>query len=286
MFYRFFVFIFLTVFTVSCAQFSFYDQRSDEIVCSVGSYVLYESDLDALFSESRGGMDSVVMRKFYIDGWVKEKVELSAAAKVVSEFDVSTIDKLVGEYREALIVQAFQQAYINVNLDTVIDAKVVKEFYSDNLSQFELNEPLVKACIAQVPITVRNIDNLEKMFFGSYLDLNNFKTVCDKNSYKFVDMSGSWHSFSSLLEHVLLGQIEYNEFLKKNKFYISKDRESFYMVRIIDYIPAGRKSPIEVESDGIRKQILFNRRDLLLKQLSDSLQQAAHQSNDIVFSAL
>ncbi len=282
---RFFIFTIFLSLLYSCGKFSFYDQKSDEIICTVGSFNLYESDLEELYVSPKGGEDSLVMREFYVKRWIDGKVKQTAANKAVEELNLETIDRLVEIYRNALIVNSYQQSFVNRLIDTMVIEDTVKAYYKANRSRFILHSPIVKAYIARVPITVRNIDKIEDMFFGNAQELSDFKTICDKNSYPFLDMTGIWYNFSELLEHVPFKQMDYDAFLKENKTFILKDKAFTYLVRIVEYVLTGAPSPIEKEITGIKKQVIFNRKNKIIKELNDSLRTSALKNNEVIFRA-
>lgn len=283
--YRFFIVTIFLSLLYSCGKFSFYDQKSEEIICTVGVYNLYESDLVDLYVSPKGAEDSVIMREFYVSRWIDAKVKQTAANKAISELDMEPIDRLVENYRNSLIVHSFEQSFVSRTIDTLVLEDTIKAYYKDNLNRFMLYSPIVKAYIARIPINVRNNDKSEELFFGNKQDLSDFKTICDKNSYLFIDMSGEWYNFPELLEHVPFKQMDYDIFLKQNKTFKLQDRDYVYLVRIVEYVSSGVAAPFEKEIATIKKQVLFNRKNKILKELNDSLSSSAIKNNEVIFRA-
>jgi hypothetical protein len=132
-----------------------------EPVARVGSKFLYKNDLDALGFTPASPDDSVRMMSDYIDSWIRRQLMLSYALDNLPPEKLN-IDREVNDYRESLIIYLYEREYLAQNLDTVVSTAQAREFYEENLDNFNLATDLVRLNWVKVPADAPRQDSLRR----------------------------------------------------------------------------------------------------------------------------
>lgn len=274
--------IFVALAMVSCGTFGLYSGDNSKVVASVGQVELRSSALDKIYAGVLSSQDSVKVRQAFINNWVRTEIKRQEAERALQGERAEDVDRMVEEYRTKLLTFKYENDYIDTHLDTTITESQISDYYNNNSDNFRLSGPLVKAYVVRIPAGLRQAKRLEDMFRSDKESLmNDFINICQKNNYQVSDFSGEWTDFAAVLQHIPFSQKNFDEFLKKQKFYDVSDDEWRYMMRIDDYMPSGSLSPKARESTVITKILHNLRRGELLRALEDSLYKSA-QSQQLI----
>lgn len=258
-----------------CNKLKLYTFDKGEVIASVGERELYASDITRMIEPGIPAKDSLAALQSIVDTWVRKEVKTAAAEAALSDHG-RDIEEMVAQYRSALLTYKYEQEWLGGRLDTTVTADQVSDYYSTNRDDFRLAGPIVKARIARIPAGLRQSRKLEEMFRSEREnDQNDFLNICQKNQYSTDDFSSEWTDFSSVIQHLPFSQSNFDDFLRTRKYYEVEDDQYKYMMVIDAYRPTGDYSPMERETENIRKIILNKRRQALLEQLEDSLYTSA-----------
>lgn len=258
-----------------CNKLKLYTFDKGEVIASVGERELYASDIARMIEPGIPAKDSLAALQSIVDTWVRKEVKTAAAEAALSDHG-RDIEEMVAQYRSALLTYKYEQEWLGGRLDTTVTADQVSDYYSTNRDDFRLAGPIVKARIARIPAGLRQSRKLEEMFRSEREnDQNDFLNICQKNQYSTDDFSSEWTDFSSVIQHLPFSQSNFDDFLRTRKYYEVEDDQYKYMMVIDAYRPTGDYSPMERETENIRKIILNKRRQALLEQLEDSLYTSA-----------
>ncbi len=268
----------------SCDNFSLYNEDSSAVVATVGEESLTEAMLIDMYSADIVD-DTTTLRSDAINRWVISELKKITAQSALESGSISSvdIDRMVESYRESLLIHSLEAQYLQENLDTTFTAAQIKEYYNANPSAFRLAGPLVRAIVVRLPEGLRQSKSLSDRFLeGDEEQLLEFIDICAKNDYKVVDLRGSWVEFSTVLGHIPFRRTAFDDFLKMNRTYEVTDEEYKYLLRIEGYLPTGSQSPIERETETIKKILKNRRRADAVKQLDDSLLRSATESQLVI----
>lgn len=258
-----------------CNKLKLYTFDKGEVIASVGERELYASDIARMIEPGIPAKDSLAALQSIVDTWVRKEVKTAAAEAALSDHG-RDIEEMVAQYRSALLTYKYEQEWLGGRLDTTVTADQVSDYYSTNRDDFRLAGPIVKARIARIPAGLRQSRKLEEMFRSEREnDQNDFLNICQKNQYSTDDFSSEWTDFSTVIQHLPFSQSNFDDFLRTRKYYEVEDDQYKYMMVIDAYRPTGDYSPMERETENIRKIILNKRRQALLEQLEDSLYTSA-----------
>lgn len=268
-------FVMILLAATGCEKLGLYTQDKGELLASVADKDLYYDDVKGLFPAELTPTDSIAFLDSYIASWIRSEVKTLYAEQAMTDNEAD-IDEMVKNYRKSLITFKYESGYVQDHLDTVVTSKQIESYYNDNRSSFLLAGPVVKAAVARVPLQLRQAKKIENLFSGkSEQDWQDFIQFAQKNNIRVYDYMSDWIDFSVVLQHIPFSQENFDEFLRTKKFYEVEDDQFKYMMKIEGYKPTGDYSPLELESDKIRKILLNLRRAEIIKLLEDSLQRVA-----------
>lgn len=244
-----------------------------------GKY-LYESDLYSV-TQGVGAQDSLARVNAYIDSWVRQQLLLRQAEINLSpeELDFSA---QIEEYRNSLVVYAYETQLINQKLDTVISEDEIEAYYEQHKNSFVLRKTMVKVAYVVLDEKCKQKNDFRKLMSDTdTLMLQKLDALAmnyAESSYLDVDQ---WMSLDKLTEVVPIEIFNVESFLKRSKF-VSFDKDGLlYMARFYDYLLEEGISPIEMERDNIRALILMRRKKDLIDRMRTSLYENAQRENAI-----
>ena len=263
-------------FLMLLAGCDYFQKSSKEVVVAecYGKY-LYESDLQGIVPEGVGTMDSLQRVSTFIDSWIKRQVLIHQAENNLNK-EALNLDKQMEEYRNSLVIYAYESQLIDQKLDTVVNEEEIAEYYEQNKEDFQLRNTMVR-----VAYVILNEDSKQKADFKKLLndpDTLMLQTIDIQATYyavkSFVDVD-QWLRLDELTNIVPIQISNAESFLKKNKF-VSFDVNGYtYMVRFVDYLLEESTSPIDMVRDNIKSVILAQRRQALIEKMHTSLYEKA-----------
>lgn len=263
------------IWATGCNKLKLYTVDKGEVLASVGERELYADDVAGMIEPGLPAKDSIAALQSIVDTWVRKEIKTTAAEAAFSG-NSRDIEERVAQYRNTLLTYQYEQEWLAGRLDTAVTAEQIREYYENNRDLFRLAGPIVKARIARIPAGLRQSRKLEEMFRSEREnDRNDFLNICQKNQYRTDDFSTEWTDFSTVVRQLPFSQSNFDDFLRTRKYYDVEDDQYKYMLAIETYRPTGDYSPIERETENIRKIILNKRQQTLLGQLEDSLYTAA-----------
>ena len=258
-----------------------FSKKSKEIIVAecYGKY-LYESDLNSV-AQGVDATDSIARVNAYIDSWVRQQLLLHQAEANLSPEELD-FTKQIEEYRNSLVVYAYETQLISQKLDTVISEAEIETYYEQNKESFVVRNTLVR--VAYVVLDEKCKQKNDFRILMSDHDtlmlqkLDALATDYALTSYLDVDQ---WMRLDRLTEIIPLEIYNVESFLKKSKF-VSFDKDGMlYLARIEDYLLEESISPIEMERDNIKALILMRRKKDLIDRMQTSLYEDAQREHAI-----
>ncbi|MBR1513670.1 MAG: hypothetical protein IJ622_05185 [Bacteroidales bacterium] len=254
----------------------YFEKSSKEVVLAecYGKY-LYESDLKGIVPENATIMDSIQLVNNFIDSWVKRQVLIHQAENNLNKEELD-LKKQMEEYRNSLVIYAYESQLINQKLDTVVSEDEIEAYYEQNKENFQLRNTMVR-----VAYVILNEDCEQKEVFKKLMSdrdtllLQNIDvqaTYYAVKSYLDVD---HWMRLDELTNIVPIEIFNTESFLKKNQFVCFDMNDYTYMVRFVDYLLEESTSPLEMERDNIKSVILAQRKQALIERMRNSVYEKA-----------
>ena len=121
----------------------------DETVARAGGRELRMRDVRRVIPQGLTGGDSAAYVKMYVDRWVRKQLKLQEAEILFSE-SAGDIDRMVEEYRQALLIRKLDQHYVDRSVDTVFTDDEIAAYYNAHKADFRLDRPIVKGRIVRL----------------------------------------------------------------------------------------------------------------------------------------
>ena len=263
-------------FLLLMAGCDYFQKSSKEVVVAecYGKY-LYESDLIGIVPEGATIMDSIQRVSTFIDSWVRRQVLIHQAENNLNMEELD-LKKQMDEYRNSLVIYAYESQLINQKLDTIVTEDEIAEYYEQNKEDFQLRNTMVR--VAYVILDEGN--KQEEMFRKLMSDpdtllLQNIDVLASYYAVKSHLDVDQWMRLDELTNIIPIEIFNAESFLKKNKFVCFDMNEYTYMVRFVEYLLEESISPLDMVRNNIKSVILAQRKKALLDKMQTSVYEKA-----------
>lgn len=252
--------VLLLALAVGCQEVPRYLGGGKVVLAEAAGKKLYARDVRTVIPQGMTGEDSVAFMNRYIEKWVHRQLKLREAEQLFSDSE-RDIDSLVEEYRQALLIRKFDQHLIDERIDTLITAAQIADYHREHLSDFKVNQTLVKGRIVRFEANNRQAQKLRKLMAqNTPSQQQDFADICTKNNFVLNDYSSSWVTFSEFLGYLpTLRSQSYDALLSSRTVQEMSDGHSRYYFEITDVLRPGDPEPLE-RSEAIVRRILYNQR--------------------------
>ncbi len=269
--------IFILFTLVSC-EFLGLEKKDIKIkqpIATVHKKELYKEDIEALLPKNISKEDSIIFARNIINNWATKQLLIRKAEENNSKNDNSEVNKLVKDYRQALLINGYKERLIQQQLDTLISDQEIEDYYSKNRSNFRLNEELLKVRYLHFSSDLLDKKEVVKLFKkGDIESLEDLETK--QLSFKSMILNDSvWTS----LENVLLKTtFSRQNLLKKTKFIQKEDSLGLYLVAIKDVLKRNDIAPMSYMKPTIKQMILHQRKLQLIRDIEKIIVKDAIQN--------
>ena len=232
---------------------------------------LYREDLQGVIPPGTSANDSLEITNAYINNWIRQELLLKQAEDNLDETNRDFTDQ-IEQYRNSLIIYAYESELVKQKLDTVIQQAEIEEYYTKNESNFHLRENIVLASYVILSKNSPVATKVKSLLLSTReADKEKLQTLCQENEANYYINDGTWMAFTDLTRKIPLTVDDQEEFLSKNKYYEVKDSTTMYYVAITAYKSKESVSPLNFEIENIRTILLNKRKAELLKQMEEDL---------------
>ncbi len=261
--------LFVLVF-FSCTNYD--NNGREEPLAKVGDKYLYHADLPVMLTSGLSNEDSSSISDSYIKKWIRKQLLLQRAELNISSEQQKEINNQLEDTRTSLIIYQYEKQMINQKLDTLVEEDEILNYYSDNMSNFVLDENIIKALFVKIPIDAPNISRVRNWYRSDRSeDLTELESYCYQFAEKYDDFDEDWISFDKLLKELPVAVNDQERFLRYNTYIENDDSLYHYFVNIREYRLKTTTAPIEYVADNIKSIILNNRKIQFLIDLENSI---------------
>lgn len=266
---RFLFLAFLTTFLVSC---DFLKQDEEKLpIARVNETYLFLEDIKNIVSEDISPQDSLLIVTNYINRWATKQLLLDQSKINLPQKTQDEFNKLVKDYKSDLYSDAYKNAIISQQLDTIITKEQYINYYNKNKENFKLNDELLKIRYLKVEKRFNDFVKLKEKFKRfNQDDIDALK----KLSLQFISYNlndSVWVQKEKLLEILPILHTNTKQVLKKSNFKQLQDSLGVYLIKIEDKLNTNDIAPLSFVKNTI-KQIILNKRKLeLVKKLEKDI---------------
>ncbi|HIW66263.1 MAG TPA: hypothetical protein H9879_08565 [Candidatus Alistipes intestinipullorum] len=255
---------------------------SDTTIARAGGKELRLNDVRSVVPSGLSGEDSAAYMKIYVDRWIRKQLKLREAETLFSS-SAGDIDRMVEEYRQALLIRQLDQHYVDQSIDTVFTADEIAAYYNAHKGDFKLDRPIVKGRIVRFDAYYRQAARLKTLMASKNAAMQqDFSDICEKNNFTVNDFREQWIDFPEFLSYLpTLRSQSYDSVLASTAVQEMRDSHSRYYFQIDAVMREGEPIPLERLSATIRR-ILFNqRKGEIIRNHEEELYRQATEKGDV-----
>lgn len=256
------------------------------LVARAGESELRMRDLRGVVPAGMTGDDSAAFMRVYVDRWVRRQLKLREAGELFSE-SAADIERLVEEYRQALLIRKLDQYYVDRQIDTLFTDAEIASYYESHKSDFRLDRTLVRGCVVSLDLTSRQARKLKTLMGEtSAAGRQDFDDLCEKHGFRVDDFGGQWIEFPEFLSCLpTLRTQNYDQALSAHGVQEMRDGHRIYYFRIDAVRREGEAIPLERLRPTVRR-ILFNRRQSeIVRRHEQELYDRAEREGELLLPA-
>jgi len=255
---------------------------SDKTLARVDGRELRRRDVESAVPAGMTGDDSVAFMKVYVDRWVRKQLKLQEAEELFSSSE-QDIDRMVEEYRQALLIRRLDQHYVDRQIDTLFTDDEIAAYYNAHKADFRSDRVLVKGRVVQFAEGYRQARKLKELMASpAAAKQRDFSDICAKNDFTLTDLREQWTDFSEFLSYLpTIRTQSYDSVLGTAAVQEMRDSHSHYYFQITEVRRAGETIPLERLRATIRR-ILFNQRQgEIIRSHEEELYERAVANGDV-----
>lgn len=260
-----------------------HDHRGKTPLVEVDGNFLYKEDLMSVLPEGLSKDDSTLFAEHYIRSWAEEILMYEKAEDNIP--DNVDVEKLVENYRKALIMHTYQQELINQKLTNEIPEQEMTEYYERNKELFKLESPLIKGLFIKVPLTAPQLNNVRRWYKTEKQDaIENLEKYSLQNAVKYEYFYDKWVHVTDILDMIPLKVDAPEEYVNKHRQVELKDTAFHYFLNVSDYRGAGEEKPYEFARPEVKDLLVNRRRVSFMEQVKSDLYRQAVNKKKIIYN--
>lgn len=272
----------LLIFLLCAACSERHDHKGRTPLVELDGNFLYREDLQSVLPTGLSKDDSLLFAEHYIRNWVEDILLYDKAQSNIP--NNGEIDKLVENYRKALIMHTYQQALIHQRLSEEISEQDLTEYYEKNQALFKVERPLMKGLFIKVPLTAPQLGNVRRWYKMETREaVEHLEKYSLQNAVKYEYFYDKWVQVSEVLDMLPLKVSDVDEYLDKNRHVELKDTAFHYFLNVSDYRPVGEQEPYEFARSQVKDMLLNVKQVEFMKQVKDDLYQRAVKRDKIKY---
>ncbi len=235
-------------------------RHEDTLLAKAYNSRLYLEDIREHIPQNASPEDSIAIIQRYVDRWVSQQVFVHHAKQTLPDHKMN-FDARIADYRNALIIHAYESELARTEMDTVVTAEEIGQYYEQNISHLLLRDNIVRANYIKLPLNVPNQNVVRSLYRSDNSDdLERLENYCLENAAVYYLGKDAWMVFRELLIDMPLNINNQATYLQNNRFAEITDDYYRYFLYIYEYRLRGDVSPLDFERDNIRMLILNHRK--------------------------
>jgi hypothetical protein len=260
--------LFVAVLAISCQKQK--TPQGEKPLARVHDKYLYPADINGIVPSGVTGKDSAGMVRDFIEKWIQNQLLLNKAENNLTDNEKNVEDQ-IESYRSSLLIYAYQQSYLQQNLDTLVSDTIIATYYRENQSNFILGETLVKAVFIKVPVNAPELYKLRQWYRSDNdEDIKKLEGYCFQNAKVYDHFNDGWVNVNEVVRMIPSGSASLNSLISR-KYLESKDQNFYYFLNLKEIAPEGTVSPFELVKNDIHSIILNKRKVELINKLETDI---------------
>lgn len=246
------------------------DHEGRHPLVEVNGVYLYEDELQAVMPLNTSQADSVAFADRFIRGWVENQLLYHQAERNIKS-DVR-IERLVQDYRKALVMQEYQRQLIDQKLSGEVTEEEMRAFYESHQSLFILKEPAIRGLFIKVPKNAVGIEDLKKWYrVGDEVTLEKIEKYCFRNAVIYEYFLDHWVPLSDLDGKLQASLFDLDHNLQERKDFEAEDEEFCYLLHVEAFMLGGKVEPYDLARGEILDLLINYRKTDFIEKLKKDL---------------
>ncbi len=268
------IWIGLLILSTSCGS------NKGEKLVQFGDEALYESDIQLLLGKEEYTDEE---RDEVIAAWLQTQM-LNLFWDSIPEESKKRIDLSTADYRASLIAFEWENLWIERRLDTVVSESELQKYYQENITDFLLNDYIVKLLYIKVPEMAPDLDILRQMYLlKKPTDTAKVTQYANQYSSSFYFNKENWISFEDFVKELPVDFIDVERFVTNKTKQIFEENGFLYLINVLDFRLKNTPSPFLYEKERIKARILLNRKFELRNKAKAFFEQKLKQNDEIQY---
>ena len=272
-------FILLSV-IVSCSEKKSDNRRTP--ILEVEGKFLYKDETDKIIPPNSTVIDSADIADRYIKKWATEVLMYENAKRNIDNLD--EINKLADEYRQSLIIHAYEQALVAERLDPKISEKEAKNFYEEFKTHLTLEDNLIKGMLLIVPVGAPQMEAVKEWVRkGDTKSLEKIEKYSLQNAISYDYFMNKWTPFTEITKKAPFVTENTSGFVLNTRFAEVSDSINSYLLHISKAIAAGDTEPYDYAKERITTTLLNRKKSDFIITFEKNVYNDALKKGNIKF---
>ena len=241
---------------VSCQKQVEYGGKTP--LAQVGSYYLYQEDMEQSLPYGISGTDSVRFVNEFVQKWLEEQALYEKAEHNVRGDE--KIERMVAEYRRTLVMNNYEHMLLLQRMNEELTEEELQGYYNENKQLFILEEPVIKGVLIKVPLASPGLKDLKRWYKEKTDEaLEELEKYAFRNSVLYEYFYEHWVPVSELEGKIIVNLAELSGEFDKHRDIEVEDEEYCYLLHIDEYLLKGEEKPYDLARNEIIN-LLANKR--------------------------
>lgn len=237
---------------------------SKKALARVADDYLYASELEGL-GDGMNPEDSALQVQLYIKQWVEDALIMQEGKDKIKNKE--RIDRLVKDFRTSLVREEYEQWLVEQQLDSIVSAQEVSDYYEQNKEQYQSGIEWVRCFFVKIPRSLEGAEQVHEWFqSGTRSDFENVRAFCQKHNAPAILDEQFWVRLDRILVELPDGNLPRRYLEETGSIFDHSNDEYIYLYRTLEYRGAEEATPLSKVKDEITRIILHQRRMALVEQ--------------------
>jgi hypothetical protein len=243
---------------------------SKEAIARVGEKRLDAVTVRTHVPEGLNPDDSLNAVERYVDQWIREQIVVLQAETALASESIAFEEELAA-YRNALLLHAFKERYVNDRLNTEVTEEEALEYYKANEQSFVLTDYAVRALFIHAPVEA-DMDLAREAI--ATLDSTGFLELerwCVENGAVYALDGSNWWTLSTFTKEVPMNFYRTEAQLSSRRPIEFEAEGRTFLVRFLEHALKDNVAPFSAVREEVVEMIIHRRRQALLLAMEEQL---------------
>ena len=245
-------------------------ESSTQSVARVGTATLTAAQVRAHVPVGLSLDDSATAAQRYVDQWVREQI-LVAQAEAALPPEAMAFEDEIKAYRNALLLHAFKERYVNERMDSEVSEEEALAFYEANEASFMLTDYAVRVLFINAPETAVLDDIREPFAALDSTGMIDIERWCVENGAIYGLDGSTWWTLSAFTKEVPMNFYRTESQLSSRRLVDFEADGRHYLVRFIEHALKDEVAPFSAVRNDVTEMILHRRKQQLLLAMEEQL---------------